>query len=223
MVWRVDVAKFRLLAKKECWALTGYGWIILVLGSLLFLYLITTNLYDFLAVTQPVKSDVMVVNGWLPDYTLKAVTEEFKTNDYKLLIITGGPILKGSYLVKYRTFADLAAETLIKIGFDKEKMVLVPAPKSLKDRTYKSALVIKEYFDKNDKTPETMNLYSYGPHSRRSWLLYKNVFKNQVEIGIIAGKCRNFDESKWWSSSNGFRAVIDEFIAFVYARFFFHP
>ncbi len=55
---------------------------------LLFL-LLQTN--AFLSLNRPVKSDVLVVEGWLPDYALEEAMAIYKREDYKKVITTCNP------------------------------------------------------------------------------------------------------------------------------------
>lgn len=40
---------------------------------------------------------------------------------------------------------------------------------------------------------------------------------------LIAGKDLSYDTAKWWNSSRGFRTVMNEALAYLYAKLFFHP
>jgi hypothetical protein len=44
-----------------------------------------------------------------------------------------------------------------------------------------------------------------------------------VKVGIISEPNPDYDAAHWWRSSAGVREVIDESIAYVYAKFFFWP
>ena len=60
-----------------------------------------------MALNDPVKSDVLVVEGWGEDYALEFAAKEFRAHHCNRSYVAGGPISKGSYLVEYKTFADL--------------------------------------------------------------------------------------------------------------------
>jgi hypothetical protein len=68
-------------------------------GFLLFLSLSTLvyliNSYHFLSINRPVKPDILVVEGWLPEDALKLASQEFIRSRYKLLITTGFPYWNG--------------------------------------------------------------------------------------------------------------------------------
>ncbi len=44
---------------------------------------------DFLSRSEPVNANVLIVEGWLPDFGLKMAYEEFQKNGYKYVITTG--------------------------------------------------------------------------------------------------------------------------------------
>ena len=212
-----------LIAKEERYGLTLRGWIALVVVGVMVLGLGKAMLYPFLAVNKPVGADVMVVEGWLPDYALEIVVAEFQKGDYELLVTTGGDLAKGSYLSKYGNFADLTAATLIATGFDKEKIISIPSPKVNKDRTYETALRLQQWLHKNKPSIDAIDIYSLGPHGRRTWLLFDLVLGGEIQVGIVSLEGRDYEADSWWRSSSGVRTMLNETIAYIYVRFFFYP
>ncbi|MEA3475282.1 MAG: ElyC/SanA/YdcF family protein, partial [Candidatus Cloacimonadota bacterium] len=166
---------------------------------------------------------ILVVEGWLPDYALKQAIDEFNSKGYKLLITTGGPLLKGYPLSEYKTEAELAESIIKIIGFTKEKIIAVPAHYTIKDRTYTSACALKKWVEDSNQNIKTINLFSLGTHSRRSWILFKKALGDSIKVGIISADDFSYDPEHWWKSSDGVRTVLSEMIAYIYARFFFHP
>ena len=187
-----------------------------VLVSFVLLFLLSqTN--AFLSLNRPVKSDVLVVEGWLPDYALEEAMAIYKSENYQLIITTGSPLSVGSYLVEYVDLAHLAQATLLALGMKADEVVAVPAPDVYRDRTFHSAQAVKKWMLANDVQIKTMNLVSLGPHARRSTKLFQEVFADEVEIGSIAIESRDYDSDRWYASSVGVRSTIDEAIAYVYA------
>ena len=179
------------------------------------------NLYPFLAVKAPLPSaDILVVEGWLPDYAIEAAKGEFSRGNYRLLITTGLPLPRGYYLAEYKTFAELAAATLKKLDFDPEKLVAVPGPEVLRNRTYTSALALRQWLSSSEPEVNSINLYTLGPHARRSWLLYKRALSPPIQVGIIAAKPLDYEPETWWQTSEGVRTAISEALGYLYARFF---
>lgn len=211
------IKNIRLIHRKEMWTLTFQGWIVTLLCIAALSLGIVTNLHSFLSVSSPVQADILVVEGWLPDEALKGAIAEFNSHSYKKLITTGLPLLKGSYLAEYNNFAELAAATLIALGFDQQNLVAVPATDVIKYRTYAGAAALRQWLEKSDLKGKSINVYTLGVHARRSWLIFKQVLA-PIEVGVIAAKPIDYDPKKWWNYSAGVRSVIDETIAYIYAR-----
>ncbi len=211
---------FELINKKERWGLSWKGWLLGFFAVICFFVFLLKNIYPFLAPTNRVESKFLVVEGWINDEVMKQAVTEFKLHKYEHIYITGGPINIGGILNVYKNFAQLGASTLKKIGIDEKAITAIPGPETIKDRTFTSALALKKYFQENNLEVKSFNLFSEGPHSKRSKLLFDLAFENKVKIGIIPGQPPTFDPERWWSSSEGFRTVLGELISYPYALFF---
>ena len=219
----MNMLKIKIINKRERYCLTKLGWIIFLL-TVIFSFIICIHiLHPFLALNARIDGDIMVVEGWLPDYALQKAVDDFQHGSYKLLVTTGGPLMQGSYLAEYGTVAELAAATITKIGFDTNKLVPISAPAVDRDRTYASAIELNKWLDSANMNIESLDIYSFGPHSRRSWLLFQYVFDPDIAVGIVAVENRSYDSRKWWKTSSGVRTVMSEVIAYFYARFIFNP
>lgn len=213
------IQRIRLIHRQEKWMLTAQGWgvALLCIGALMIFTI--THIHPFLAVTSPINADVLVVEGWLPDYALKQALTEFESGSYRQIITTGATLPTGSYLAEYKNFAELSAATLTAMGLEKEKVVAIPTPDVIKDRTYASAVSFRQWLSNSDSKLESINLYTFDVHTRRSWLLFKQVLAPKIKVGVIAAETLDYVPNKWWSSSNGVRSIISETIAYMYARF----
>jgi hypothetical protein len=210
----------RLIKQQKIWMPTLQGWLgILLFFSSLMLFFVT-HIHPFLAPVSPLKADILVVEGWAEDHVVKKAYPEFEKGGYQKLITTGLPLPRGYYLSEYKNFADLAAATLIKLGFDQDKLISIPAPDVIINRTSSSAMAVREWLRKSNLQVKSMNIYSLDVHSRRSWLIYQKVFEPDIKVGIIASEPIEYNPKVWWTSSSGVRAVIAEAIAYIYARFF---
>lgn len=217
-----DRAFFVLVKRKERLGLTFFGWLVLLFGVGGGFVFAVVEVHPFLALNRPVAGEILVVEGWLPDYALEEAVGEFGDKGYSLLVATGGPLAKGDYLIKYKNYAELTAVTLRESGLSEEKIRAVPAPSVKKDRTYASAVALREWLSATGLNVKGFNVISIGCHARRTWLLFKKAFDGaDVEIGIIAEPNRDYDPERWWGSSAGVRSVIGESIAYFYARFLF--
>jgi len=211
--------KISLIRRREMWAITKEGWIIAIMGLIIAMLLIITNIHSFLAVNAPIKAGTLVVEGWLPDYAIESAIAEFKKGEYRQLITTGLPLGKGYYLAEYKNYAELTAATCIALGFDKDKVIAVPAASVVKHRTAASAIALRDWLAASALKVDSINLYSFGTHARRSWIIFKAVLNPDIKVGIIAAEPQDYNQQEWWKSSAGFRSVTGEILAYIYARF----
>ena len=212
-----------LLRRRECLHPTWRGWLLLLLAGLLLATGAVRKAQSFLAVTDPVAGGALVVEGWAPDYALEEAVTEFRRHHYTRLYVVGVPLERGAPLSEYKTYAELGAATLLKLGLDRDNVQAVPTPAVRQDRTYASALALKQWLQQHNAVPAELNLISLGPHARRSRLLFQEAFGRDARVGIIALDDRDYDPAHWWKSSQGVRTVTDELIAYGYARLLFHP
>lgn len=211
------------LRRRQCWLPTWRGWLALGLVCAASLVLAVRNAYPFLAVNDPVSGGALVVEGWQPDYALEEAIAEFKRHPYQKLYVTGGPIDRGAPLSEYKTYAELGAAILTRLGLSPETVQAVPAPWVRQDRTYTSAVALRTWLRAHRISPTNFHLLTLGPHARRSRLLFEEALGDGVRVGITAIEGRDYDPRQWWKSSDGFREVTGEVIAYAYARLVFRP
>jgi DUF218 domain len=212
-------SKIRLIKRQEIWTLTVPGWVIAIAAIASVIFFSITHLYPFLAVTSPIKTDVLVLEGWATDYAVKQAFTEFKNGSYRQIFTTGGPVERGFYLGEYNNFATIAAATLKKLGVQPEKVTVISGPDAIKDRTHASAIALRQWLANSNYPIKSMNLLTSDAHARRSWLIFQQVLAPKIKVGIIAAKPGNYNPNKWWTSSEGVRTVISETIAYIYALF----
>jgi hypothetical protein len=184
----------------------------------------------------------------LPDYALQGAVGEIKRGGYRRVIIPGGGLPEYWRTSTYKTEAEVVAATLAAMGVETNLVVALPRSHDLRDRTYSAALAVRAWLESSHPAVRSVNLYSVGPHSRRSWLLYQRAFESQVKVSVpgaltpspspirwervAAGRVKvgvfsypddRYDPKRWWASSDGFREVLGEGIAYLYARILFHP
>ena len=209
----------RLIHQQKTWVLTAQGWLVTITIIVALILFWITHVHPFLAPYSPIKADILVVEGWLEDYVIKNAIKEFEKGGYQKLITTGLPLPRGFYLSQYKNFAELAGATLITLGFDPDKLVVVPAQNVIINRTDASAIALRQWIANSDLKVKSINLYTYDVHARRSWLIFKHTLAPDIQVGVIAVKSLNYDAKHWWSSSEGVRSIISETIAYLYARF----
>jgi hypothetical protein len=180
--------------------------------------------YPFFAVTHRVATDTLVVEGWIHGYAIQAAVEEFHAGGYQHLFTTGGPVVgNGGYVNDYQTSASVGAGLLKKFGIPSESVQIVPSHVIGRNRTYSSAIALRNWFCEHNINVRSLNVLTEDAHARRTHLLFAKAFGPRVAVGIIAVPNPDYDAKQWWRYSEGVEEVIGQAVAYIYATFFFHP
>jgi len=213
-----------ILTRKQRWGFSWYGWLlvafVLLLGTAGFVY----TIFPFLAVTQRVDSNVLVVEGWVPQFAIEAAVREFRSGAYSIVYTTGGPVSgMGGYTNDYNTLASVGATRLRAAGLAPEVVRMVPSRVMERDRTYGAAVALQNWLRGHGGVPAKINVLTAEAHARRTQFLFQRALGSQVQVGVIAIQNPDYDPKRWWRYSDGVREVVAETVAWIYAKFFFHP
>jgi uncharacterized SAM-binding protein YcdF (DUF218 family) len=213
-----------ILIRKERWALSLRGRLILAFLGFSTAVLVLVTAEPFLAETHRVNSNILVVEGWIHEYAIRDAVEEFTRGSYQRVFTTGGPIIgSGHYINDYHTSASVGADQLKKLGVPSQVVQMVPSRVMNRDRTYASAVALREWFREHDMTVNSLNVLTEDTHARRTHLLFEKALGKNVTIGVIAVPNPDYDARRWWKYSEGVKDVVSEGIAYLYARLFFIP
>ncbi len=200
---------------------TWRGWLALALAAGLGVAGIVRGLHPFLAVTAREPAEALVVEGWIPDFGLRAARAEFLRGGYGRIYVVGVPLEKGDLLVGYGSHAEVGRATLERLGVPADRLQAVPAPKVRRDRTFASAVALRDWLARQGKLPAALNVVTTDAHARRSRLLFAKAFGDRTRIGIVAVPDEQYDGPRWWRSSQGVRIVLSEWLGYLYARLLF--
>src|SRR5262245_26116589 len=118
---------FGLIVRRECWRLSIRGKL-LVLSLLLAVSLATVwEVYPFLTVNHPIRGEVLILEGWIPTYTLSQAADAFRNGHYRKLLIVR------SFDVDERK-SEAVWSTLTKCGLAASSLEMVYPPAVRKDR-----------------------------------------------------------------------------------------
>jgi uncharacterized SAM-binding protein YcdF (DUF218 family) len=213
-----------LFTRKERWGLSWRGWLIVFAGVFLTFSLFCFRIYPFLATTHRVDADVLVVEGWVHEYAIQAAADEFRSGSYRRVFTTGGPVTgTGRYINDFQTSASVGADLLRKAGVPDESLQMVPSRTVNRDRTYSSAIALRNWFQQHQLSVRRINVLTENTHARRTWLLFQKAFGKGVQVGIIAVPNLDYPANRWWRYSEGLKDVVSESAAYLYARFLFLP
>jgi hypothetical protein len=177
----------------------------------------------FLAPNRPVGHGLLVVEGWQDRGSLRAAASAFRHGSYDAVVVTGGPTTDPAWEGGFATYAERAASELRGLGIAEPELVVVPAPASAQDRTYLSAVSVRQWLDGSGRPISALDVFSVGPHSRRSQALYRMAFGERVEVGVRSASPSNYELGRWWQSSEGTKDVLGESLAYGWVLCCFHP
>ncbi len=214
---KVQKAFWGLVRYREVPIPTLRGVFLFSILSVALLSILVLTAHQFFAVSHPVRTGVLVVEGWVPEYVLRVARDEFMQHRYEKLYVTGGPTDSEEDMREYGTYAVLGATKLMRMGMSKDVVQAVPSPSVRRDRTYASALALRASLYQDGAIHKGVDVVSIGVHARRSRLLFQRAFGESPQVGIIAVEDRSYDPTCWWNSSQGVRTLVGEFVAYMYA------
>src|SRR5262245_1258713 len=169
--------RWGVFVRRERWGLTWKVWLALILGLLLQVRCAFVTVHPFLAATHRVDSSILVVEGWVHDYVIRAAAKEFSAGDYQRVFSTGGPSAgSGGYTGDANTSAIVGAGQLRGAGIPAILVQMVPSRVIGRDRTYYSAVALRDWFREHNLNVGSFNIVAENTHARRTWLLFQRAF-----------------------------------------------
>jgi hypothetical protein len=184
---------------------------------------VVQGLPAFLAPNDPMGHGLLVVEGWQERDSLQLAASTFRNGRYDAMVVTGGPTVDPAWEGGFATYAERAASALRQLGIVEPELVVVPAPPSAQDRTYRSAVAVREWLEVSGRRVSALDVFSVGTHSRRSRALYRMAFGDEIDVGVRSGSPSKYDLERWWRSSEGAKDVLGESLAYGWVLCCFHP
>jgi hypothetical protein len=219
------MAHFTFVRRRSVWVPTFLGWLMLVaLVSVIGFVLGRYFIYPFLAPNDPApEARLLVVEGWLSPGELNQAIARFQQGSYDRVVTTGGPILEWRESNETQSYAESAARYLVRNGLDVAKVTPVPAPASAQDRTFLSAVKVREWAAHQGIEIKALDLFSSGTHARRSRMLYRMALGSGVSIGIVSATPDDYGPEYWWRTSSGVKSVVGETLGLAWTACCFFP
>ncbi|RIL06418.1 MAG: hypothetical protein DCC71_06825 [Proteobacteria bacterium] len=215
--------RIRLVRRRELPVPTLAGWLVVAALALTAGFGVARALYPFLAPTDPVGGGLLVVEGWAGTPVFDEAAARYATGAYERVVTTGGAIGPDSLITGAQSWADAARLALEKRGIDAGVIEAVPSPPSAQNRTFLSAVMLRDQLAARRETPPRMDVVTLGPHARRTRRLYRIAFGDATEIGVISAPSRQYNADHWWRTSEGTRTVIIEAIGLAWNYCCFDP
>ena len=171
--------------------------------------------HPFLAVTQRVDGDILVIEGWIPPYMLPAAATEFQQGKYSLFLVSGLENDPAEGPAAASPDATRTATGLAQLGVPRDALVACPAPFARWRRTAKTAQAVRDKIAVLGLKPRGINVVTAGPHARETWVAYQHIFGESMPVGIISIPKNNYPADRWWLSSQGLIWVPKDFVAWL--------
>jgi hypothetical protein len=195
---------------------TWKTWFVVLSALAVTALLVVPKLHGWLAVVDPVeKAPYLIVEGWAPDYVLEKAVDYSKEVPVKRIFATGVPIDTGTYLTEYRNHSHLCAESLAKMGVNRQLICEAPSTVVRTERTRAMAKALKEILDAENipAADRRINLFTLGTHGRRSRRIFQDVLGSDWKVGVISVPNADYDPQSWYRQSAGAKTVVNELVA----------
>lgn len=216
------MAKVRLFRTRSVPVPTALGSLVLLAAAALAVVGAARGLPGFLAVHDPQGHGLLVVEGWVPREALRLAADRFRGGTYDLLVVTGGPLDGPACGGDGPTYAEAAAVELRRLGIAEPRLAVVPAPPSAQDRTYRSAVSLRQWLEATRRHADSLDVLTHGPHARRSRALYRMALGDGIRVGVISAPA-GYDMAHWWRHSTGAKDVLTEAIGYAWMSCCFSP
>jgi hypothetical protein len=215
--------------RREIWLPTLWGALLLCVAAAAIAVAAARSVGGYLAPNDPITgadgqgARTLVVEGWLGEDELNDAIATFRRGRYERVVTAGGPIDSWQEGIVWPSFAERAASYLLRHGLADVAVIAVPAPASAQDRTFLSAVAVREWARRLDPPLDALDLFSSGAHARRSRLAYRMAFGPSVKIGVLAAAPRHYDVARWWRTSEGTKSVLGELLSLAWTTCCFWP
>lgn len=208
-----------LLRRRVLWWPTWLGWTVLLAVAAAPVALWWTGAERFLSASEPVRAEVLVVEGWIGPEGVGAAAREFRRGGYQYIVATGG--LSGERESRRRwSYTAEAREELLQLGLPTDRVVAAEARDVRINRTYESAIAVQHALAARQLDRLALDVFTLGVHARRSRLVFTKVCTDAAAVGVIAWKPREYANERWWQSSDRCDDLLKETVGYLLERFF---
>jgi hypothetical protein len=170
---------------------------------------------SFLSLTDRLQPEGLVVEGWIGLAGVRAAEAEFEQHRYRYIVATGD-LHSDSWEEDHLSLAVLTARELIRLGVPEDKIIVAPAEETERQRTYQSSVAVRRALLAKGIRPKTLNVFTLGPHARRSRLIYAKVEGPATKVGVVSWAPAEYQGVPWWVSSWRAKAFMTETAGYLY-------
>jgi hypothetical protein len=207
--------RLNLVHRRTVWCPTWLGTLCIALFLVIPMFWWCVSGESFLSLTERTPAEVLVVEGWIGREGMRAAALEFAQRGYRYIVAAGGQNSDRSK-EDPSSYAEMAARELIQSGIPKGKIIVAPARDAQTQRTYESAVGVWRTLRAKGIQPKSLNVFTYGPHARRSRLVFSKIYGPQTEVGVISWVPSDTETVPWWRSSERAREMITETVGYLF-------
>jgi uncharacterized SAM-binding protein YcdF (DUF218 family) len=159
--------------------------------------------------------------GWIGGNGVRAAATEFRNGGYQYVVATGSqPDETKGWQEPGWSYAEGAANELARSGIPREKIILAPARTTERERTFESAVSVLQALQSCSIKPASINVFTWGPHARRSRLVFAKVYGKHARIGVISWVPATHTAEPWWRSSEQAKEFLTESAGYLFEWLF---
>jgi uncharacterized SAM-binding protein YcdF (DUF218 family) len=212
--------RLQLIRRRAVWCPTWLGTICIVLCLVIPLFWWFVSGESFLSMTRRAPPSVLVVEGWIGRDGVRAAAKEFRQNGYEFIVTTGGLTTAERWEEGGWSYAEGAGHELIRSGIPSDRIIVAPSRNTQNQRTYESAVSVWRALQANGIQPKALNVFTFGPHARRSRLVFAKVEGPETHVGVVSWVPSDYQASPWWRSSDRARDLITETAGYLFEVLF---
>ena len=168
-----------------------YKLVILFIIVLIFMngFLLFNHLHDYLCYKKRVDCNTLVIEGWLFDYMLDHAAREIKHNHYNrilILCLNEGMPVENFHKDFNETEAYRISKRLTDQGIDPKLIRTISGRNLGSHHTFTRALTLKKWIEVQPMSIKAFNVYTGGPHARKTYTAFTRVFGYSYKIGVIS-------------------------------------
>jgi uncharacterized SAM-binding protein YcdF (DUF218 family) len=212
------LTQLRLIRRCEIWCPTWLGSFVMVT-----LFVIPAAWWfsygeSFLSLNQRLEPEVLVVEGWIGIDGVRAAQAEFERYGYRYIVATGD-LHSDAWREDHWSLAEMTARELIQLGVPENKIIVAPAAETRTQRTFQSAVAVWRALRAKGIRPRNLNVFTQGPHARRSRLIFAKVEGPETQVGVVAWAPSGYEAAPWWCSTERAKALLTETSGYLFEVF----
>jgi hypothetical protein len=175
---------------------------------------------SFLSLTERRPAEVLVVEGWIGPDGVRAAAAEFAQGGYKYVVASGGVTKSEGWQEGGWSYAEGAQHQLIRSGVAEARIIVATAKDVELQFIFESAVAVSRALQAKGIHPKNVNVFTFGPHARRSRLVFAKVCQPETKVGVISWVPSKQEMVPWWYSSDRAIDLLTETAGYVYEACF---